>query len=407
MAPDGPVMPAPTEPRCTFARPMPAPREKTTVPGVYKRGSRYEVTYRHRGQWRSKAGFRTLAEARAFKARANAGLERQQSRERFEDYAASWLDGYRGRTSRGIKAGTLKSYRASMDRYAIPFFRGYKLAEIERPDIREFVTSLETAGLAPAAIRRVMAPLKAMFATAVEDGLLQVNPTTSVRIMGRPAKVEEVRERALTRHELAAFLAAADPDWRLFFEFLAQTGVRISEAIGLTVGDLVFGQPTKVKVRRQFVRGQWDTLKSNTSRRDVPLSPAMSRALWTRCAGQPSDAPLFPSPQGRHLREENVRKRILAPARQAAGLTWPGFGFHTFRHTCASMLFESGKNVAQVARWLGHEDPSFTLKTYIHLMDAGVGDADFFDSELGGNRMSTGQPETTRTGEPPPAAEVA
>jgi len=60
-----------------------------------------------------------------------------------------------------------------------------------------------------------------------------------------------------------------------------------------------------------------------------------------------------------------------------------------------------------VARWLGHEDPSFTLKTYIHLMDAGVGDADFFDSELGGNQMSTGQPETTRTAEPPPAAEVA
>jgi integrase len=32
-----------------------------------------------------------------------------------------------------------------------------------------------------------------------------------------------------------------------------------------------------------------------------------------------------------------------------------------------------------VAEWLGHADPSFTLRTYVHLMDAGIGDADFLD----------------------------
>lgn len=53
--------------------------------------------------------------------------------------------------------------------------------------------------------------------------------------------------------------------------------------------------------------------------------------------------------------------------------------FHTFRHTCASLLFEAGRNVKQVQAWLGHADPGFTLKTYIHLMDAGVGDASFLD----------------------------
>jgi site-specific recombinase XerC len=53
--------------------------------------------------------------------------------------------------------------------------------------------------------------------------------------------------------------------------------------------------------------------------------------------------------------------------------------FHTFRHTCASLLFEAGRNVKQVQAWLGHADPGFTLKTYIHLMDSGVGGADFLD----------------------------
>jgi integrase len=57
--------------------------------------------------------------------------------------------------------------------------------------------------------------------------------------------------------------------------------------------------------------------------------------------------------------------------------------FHTFRHTCASLLFEAGRNVKQVQAWLGHADPGFTLKTYIHLMDSGVGSADFFDGAVG------------------------
>jgi integrase len=49
--------------------------------------------------------------------------------------------------------------------------------------------------------------------------------------------------------------------------------------------------------------------------------------------------------------------------------------FHTFRHTCASLLFDAGRNVKQVAEWLGHADPAFTLRTYVHLMDQGLGDA--------------------------------
>ena len=60
----------------------------------------------------------------------------------------------------------------------------------------------------------------------------------------------------------------------------------------------------------------------------------------------------------------------------------PWVTFHTFRHTCASLLFENGKNVKQVSEWLGHADPSFTLSTYIHLLDDGIGGADFFDECL-------------------------
>ena len=405
---------APTVGGCTVGEQVATARKKTTVPGIYKRGTRYEVTYRHRGAWKGKGGFRTLADAREFKARANAGLEKPQGRETFEDYAREWLSTYRGRTSRGIKPRSLNRYREIMERHVLPFFKGYRLAEIERPDVRRFYSKLEAEGRPPGGVRKIAAPLKAMFATAVEDGLLQVNPAENVRIMGARDAVEETRERALTRVELAAFLDALPAEWRFFFEFLTQTGLRISEAIGLTVGDIAFGERPRIKLRRQLVRGEWDTLKTKAGKRDVPLSPALSRALWTRCAGRPADAPLFASERGTHLREENVRHRVLAPARKAAGLTWDGFGFHTFRHTCASLLFESGKNVLQVSRWLGHEDPAFTLKTYVHLLDAGLGEAAFFDAEIaaltdasGGNKMSTQEPGTSPSADLPLTAETA
>lgn len=86
---------------------------------------------------------------------------------------------------------------------------------------------------------------------------------------------------------------------------------------------------------------------------------------------------VFTSPQGFPLSDGNLRRRVLAPAVEAAGLPW--VTFHAFRHTCASLLFEAGRDVKQVSEWLGHADAGFTLKVYVHLMDSGVGDASFMD----------------------------
>ena len=66
------------------------------------------------------------------------------------------------------------------------------------------------------------------------------------------------------------------------------------------------------------------------------------------------------------------------------GVPWASF--HTFRHTCASLLFApveqggGGKNIRQVSAWLGHADPAFTLRRYVHLIDDGLGDTAFFDA---------------------------
>jgi hypothetical protein len=48
-----------------------------------------------------------------------------------------------------------------------------------------------------------------------------------------------------------------------------------------------------------------------------------------------------------------------------------------------SILFAEGRNAVQVQRWLGHFSSDYTLKTYVHLLEDGVGDADFLDAVTG------------------------
>jgi integrase len=104
------------------------------------------------------------------------------------------------------------------------------------------------------------------------------------------------------------------------------------------------------------------------------------------------DNPIFASGRGGFVDASNLRSRILRPAARGAGLE--GVGFHAFRHTCASLLFSAGKDLKQVQHWLGHHDPAFTLSTYIHLLDDGLGDANFLDGITYPMRLQAPRPAT-------------
>lgn len=367
---------------------------KTSTPGIYKRGSRYVVVWTHRGR-QHKSFHRSLAEAREAKGQRQTGSRRPSARQPFAEYARAWLEGFQGRTARGLDEDTREGYRRALERHAIPFFDGYRLCDVERPDVRRFVAHLQGLGLAAGSVRKYVAPLRAMFATAVEDGDLPHNPALGVRINARSRDdAPQEDAKAMTRAELAAVLEALPERWELLFELLAHTGLRISELLGLDWSDVQFGAAPQLDVRRQFYRGRVKALKTNAGRRTLPLSPAMARRLWTVRPANGS-GPMFATRDGLRLQDRNLR-RVLDAASERAGVPW--IGFHTFRHTCASMLLEAGKNIRQVSAWLGHEDPAFTLRTYTHLMDTGLGDAAFLDEAVKGKGWAIRDPETA--GEP-------
>lgn len=121
--------------------------------------------------------------------------------------------------------------------------------------------------------------------------------------------------------------------------------------------------------------GPYCTASLRHSRRDLRLDPALGRALWDlRKATKAKDGDLaFTSARGRRVAPSNLSERVLKPAARAAGVEWASF--HTFRHTCASLLFNAEKwNPKQVKVWLGHHSPAFTLERYVHLLPADLPD---------------------------------
>jgi integrase len=343
---------------------------KTSTPSIYKRGGRYVVVFRDPHGRQRKRSARTLAEARELKAALTADVKRGEyralSKVTFAEYAAEWIESYQGRTSRGIRPETIDDYRNDLERVATPFFGRMQLAAIEPRDIKRLAAQLAADGLKPGSVRNLLAPVRALLATAFEEGLIRSNPSAGLRVTHRVENDEEERQtKALTEDELRTFLDQVPDEWRLFFAFLAHTGLRIGEAVALTWADIDFGH-RRVNVRRRLYRNRLDAPKSKYGRRAVPLSDGLSQALWRFRGTKPDDVPVFPSQTGGYLDPSNVAARVLKPAAKRAGVPW--MGFHTLRHTCATMLFRHGLNAKQVQMWLGHHSPAFTLATYVHLL---------------------------------------
>lgn len=170
----------------------------------------------------------------------------------------------------------------------------------------------------------------------------------------------------LDHAEADAFLAACDQATRTgrrdhaMFALAIQTGLRISELIGLTVADIHTGAGAHVHC-----------LGKGRKERRTPLLPATSSVLdgWIDEHGGPADAPLFTTATGRLLSRDAIERRIRVTVTTAAvscpSLTGKQVTAHTMRHTAAMRLLHAGVDTTVIALWLGHEQIT-TTNIYLH-----------------------------------------
>ncbi|WP_246728102.1 tyrosine-type recombinase/integrase [Rhizobium leguminosarum] len=166
----------------------------------------------------------------------------------------------------------------------------------------------------------------------------------------------------LTRPEVEAIIGAPDGGtWagrrdRALFAFLYNTGARVSEAIGLRVGDVILEVAPVAHLRGK-----------GRKRRSVPLWKETAKTLrqWLdHLSDREPDAFLFPNSSGGRISRSNVTQRLKlaveAASRGIPSLAKKTISPHTFRHTTAMHLLQSGVDITVIALWLGHEDPNTT-----------------------------------------------
>jgi len=374
---------------------------KTKTPGVFKRLGAdggvigYVCVFRSAGRQRKRSA-RTYEEAKRIKRESETDRDRGELQERTTipllGYLEEWVECYRGQGRRGFRENTRDEYRRLIRLYARPYFSGrLKLTELSAYRLARFLDWLadeqeQGRRLSDRTIANVSIPIRAALATAKREGLIRHNPAQGLALPQRERLEAEVEEiKVFSREQLSAILATAPERHRPLFELLACGGLRISEALALQRLHLQLDtDEPEVCVRRAIVRERIEPPKSRYGRREVCLPASVAARLRDHLTAQPeqdSTALAFPSEAGGPLDPGNLRRRVLKPLAVEAGAPWAGF--HTFRHTFASLHLAQGTNLLQLSRALGHHSPAFTLTRYTHLLPGD--EAPPLDLESGGS----------------------
>lgn len=166
----------------------------------------------------------------------------------------------------------------------------------------------------------------------------------------------------LSRDEMQSILDAPEKaGWtgrrdQALFTLMYNTGARVSEVIGLRVADVVLeGSPCvhiHGKGRKQRAIPLWRT------------TAALLRVWKRELGGVAQTASMFPNRDGGIMTRSNVTQRLALYVKTAAerspALVNRTVSPHTFRHTTAMHLLQSGIDIAVIALWLGHESTTTT-----------------------------------------------
>jgi integrase len=338
------------------------------------RGTVHVIRYRVRsadGKWRHKAetvnsprrkdAERILAERLR---EVNRGL-RLPVEISFADYVASQWETY---ISQNLKPSTRASHRSNVKAHLLPMFGKLRLAEISPLLIMDFLKQKSAAGLKPKSLLNLYVLLQKMLNLAVALELLNSNPMQRVP---KP-KVEPTEKPALSAVQVKAIADNMPQNLRALVILLYLTGLRIGEALALKWSDVDLEQ-SKLYIRRSVWRRREQTPKSRKSIRAKHLLGGLKRVLQEHrelCVGAQPEDYLFTTGAGRSFDPDDLRKRVLYPAMDRAGIERKGarsYGFHLFRHSAGSQMQEVTGDLKQTQSFLGHSSIGITSDVYVHL----------------------------------------
>ena len=209
--------------------------------------------------------------------------------------------------------------------------------------------------------------IKCAVLDAVDEGLISRDPTRKAIIKGK--KPREKKIKYLNQFELHKLIEdlvlGQEVSWDWFILLIAKTGMRFSEALGLTPKDFDFDhQMLSVSKTWDYKDdGGFQPTKNKSSVRKIQLDWKTIIQFADLVKKLPEDEPIF---VGNKKIYNSTINDILARHCVQAGI--PIISIHGLRHTHASILLFAGVSMASVARRLGHSNMTTTQKTYLHII---------------------------------------
>jgi integrase len=282
----------------------------------------------------------------------------------FIDYATAWIS-----ERPGLRPKTLQLYRYLLRRHLAPGFAAQTIVGITEADVRRWRADLLTAGVTPVTTAKAYRLLKAILATAADDGLIRRNPC---RVKG--GSIETSPERpVLSVAQVYALAEAVGSRYRALVLLACFGGLRWGELAALRRCDIDTEAAT-VRVARQLTEAPGHPMhfgppKSDAGRRVVVIPPMIIPDLRAHMASvmpHDADAVVFTSPSGKLLRHANFRRGTWVPALAATGLS--GVHFHDLRHAGNLLVANAGANLRELMERMGHSTSRAAL-VYLHSTD--------------------------------------
>ena len=265
---------------------------------------------------------------------------------------------------RGLAANTLTSYRRDLKKFGLYLIQENLTFETLKPDdIAKFELFLKEGKIGAASVNRNVSALKGFFKyCSLELGA--ANPMMESETIKLPRKLP----KALTVEEITALIDSAqregDPlSYRdsTILEFLYSTGARVSEIIGINVGDISKSSLSGEVISVIKLKGK------GSKERIVPLGRYAVAALEeylvrTRplllSKGSRSESALFLNSRGGRMTRQSAWQ-IVVRAAVATGLDGR-VSPHVFRHSYATHLLDGGADIRVVQELLGHSSVTTT-----------------------------------------------
>jgi integrase len=210
--------------------------------------------------------------------------------------------------------------------------------------------------------------LKGAILDAVDDGLIEKNPTRKVIIKGKYPR--EKKQKFLNQFEVQALLKqlnlTEEISWDWFILLITKTGIRFSEALAITPKDFDFSTQ-KLTISKTWnykhTQGGFQPTKNVSSKRKIQLDWQTAMQFSQLIKDFDVDKPIFVKGRVFNSTVNNRLKTLCIKAHI------PVITIHGLRHTHASLLLFANVSIASVAKRLGHSSMTTTQETYLHIIN--------------------------------------